>query len=162
MNMNNIIQALKRINEALGGTNNDAINIINALQNIDETLGGTNSDAINIVDVLNQIAENLSEFSNSSDMAVNLTINDGSVTGYTVDITIPNSVTSIGNNAFQGYPSLSSITIPDSVISIGSDVFYNCSSLTTINCGFAENAVSGAPWGASNATINYNVPISNE
>ena len=27
-----------------------------------------------------------------------------------------------------------------------------------INCAFAEGAVSGAPWGATNATINYNVP----
>lgn len=27
-----------------------------------------------------------------------------------------------------------------------------------IDCGFAEGTVTGAPWGASNATINYNVP----
>ena len=27
-----------------------------------------------------------------------------------------------------------------------------------LNCGFAEGQVSGAPWGAANATINYNVP----
>ena len=47
-------------------------------------------------------------------------------------ITIPNSVTSIGSNAFQSCYSLSSIIIPNSVTSIGSQAFYNCSGLTSI------------------------------
>ena len=47
--------------------------------------------------------------------------------------TIPNSVTSIGDYAFRGCSSLTSISIPDSVTSIGSSAFYGCSSLTSIS-----------------------------
>lgn len=72
-------------------------------------------------------------------------------------VTIPDSVTSIGNFIFAYSKPLTSITIPDSVTSIGNYAFGYCASLKTINCGFAEGAVSGAPWGATNATINYNV-----
>ena len=45
---------------------------------------------------------------------------------------IPNSVTSIGDAAFYGCSSLTSITIPSSVTSIGADAFGECSSLTSI------------------------------
>ena len=48
-------------------------------------------------------------------------------------ITIPNSVTSIGNGAFSECTGLTSINIPDSVTSIGTGAFYNCSGLTSID-----------------------------
>ena len=47
-------------------------------------------------------------------------------------ITIPDSVTSIGEEAFRWCRSLTSITIPDSVTSIGEGAFWSCSSLTSI------------------------------
>ena len=47
-------------------------------------------------------------------------------------ITIPNSVTSIGKTAFYECESLTSITIPNSVTSIGEGAFDSCSSLTSI------------------------------
>ena len=48
------------------------------------------------------------------------------------NITIPNSVTNIGDYAFSYCASLTSITVPDSVTSIGSYAFSRCKSLTSI------------------------------
>ena len=47
-------------------------------------------------------------------------------------VTIPNSVTSIGEDAFWGCNALTSITIPNSVTSIGSSAFLDCDALTSI------------------------------
>ena len=47
--------------------------------------------------------------------------------------TIPNSVTTIGEGAFSGCDSLTSINIPNSVTTIGKDAFSDCISLTSIS-----------------------------
>lgn len=46
---------------------------------------------------------------------------------------IPNSVTSIGSQAFEDYTSLQSIVIPNSVTEIGKYAFSGCSSLQSID-----------------------------
>jgi len=48
------------------------------------------------------------------------------------DLVIPNSVTSIGDYAFQGCSYLTSVTIHSSVTSIGGGAFYGCSGLTSV------------------------------
>ncbi len=48
------------------------------------------------------------------------------------NVNIPKSVTSIGTCAFENCTSLNNIAIPDSVISIGNGVFAYCSSLTSV------------------------------
>jgi len=50
-------------------------------------------------------------------------------------ITIPNSVKSIGMGAFSGCGSLTDITIPDSVVTIGDGAFSFCENLTNVTIG---------------------------
>ena len=49
--------------------------------------------------------------------------------------TIPDSVTSIGDHAFESSTGLPGITIPDTVTSVGSYAFQSCTSLTSILMG---------------------------
>ena len=93
---------------------------------------------------------------------------------------LPAGVTSIGQYAFYNCNHLTNISIPAGVTSIGQYAFFNCTglkkvtfdgiptgklssytfkgctNLTVINVPWAEGAVQNAPWGATNATINYN------
>ena len=59
-------------------------------------------------------------------------------------ITIPNSVTSIGDHAFSGCSGLTSITIPNSVTTIGESAFHNCSGLTSIFIGNGVTSIGYA------------------
>ena len=72
---------------------------------------------------------------------------------------LPEGITSIGNNAFFNCSKLTSLTFEGKPDSIDQKAFYYCNNLTTINVPWAEGAVAGAPWGATNATINYNYGV---
>ena len=92
---------------------------------------------------------------------------------------LPSGLTSIGNNAFYGCTKLALTSLPSGLTSISNNAFYNCTNLTTItfegtptiinstafqicnnlttiNVPWSEGEVANAPWGATNATINYN------
>ncbi len=53
-------------------------------------------------------------------------------------VVIPNSVTTISDWAFSGCSNLSSVTVPESVTNIGNGAFWGCSNLTSLIC-LAEN-----------------------
>ena len=57
-------------------------------------------------------------------------------------VTIGDSVTSIGKYAFRYCKSLTGVTIPDSVTSIGESAFWGCSSLTSIEVGKGNSEYS--------------------
>ena len=64
------------------------------------------------------------------------------------NIVIPNSVTNIKDNAFEGCSSLTSVTIDNNVTSIGLRAFLSCSSLTSVTIpnsvtSIANSAFSG-------------------
>jgi len=77
-------------------------------------------------------------------------------------VVIGDSVTSIGDYAFYYCTRLTSVVIPDSVTSIGKSAFYNCRSLKSIKYRGTQsqwNAISkGSGWNASTGsyTITYN------
>ena len=69
-----------------------------------------------------------------SDNEVTITKYNGSAMEITIPVAINgNSVTKIGESAFDGCKSLKSITIPSSINNIGSYAFQGCSSLTDIS-----------------------------
>ena len=92
---------------------------------------------------------------------------------------LPEGVTSIGDDAFLGCDNLALTYLPESITEIGEEAFYDsdglteltfkgtptkiasnafeyCDNLITINVPWAEGEVANAPWGATNATVNYN------
>ena len=68
------------------------------------------------------------------------------------NVTIGNNVKTIGERAFYSC-SLTSITIPNSVTSIGNFTFDYCKKLKKITINKPQGSISGAPWGATNATV---------
>ena len=69
---------------------------------------------------------------------------------------LPKNITNIDAYAFNQCENLTTITFKGTPTSIDSNAFSGCTNLTTINVPWSEGAVANAPWGANNATINYN------
>ena len=76
-----------------------------------------------------------------------------------VNVVIPNNVTEIGTQAFTGCTSLQTVQIGTSsacgITKIGSGAFKNDTAITDVTIYAGVDEVSGSPWGATNATINW-------
>ena len=91
----------------------------------------------------------------SNEFTYSINDNNATITGYNgaeTSIVIPDyikidstyyTVTSIGEGAFSGYNSLTSVTIPASVTSIGSNAFSHCSGLISVKIPFVGEKADG-------------------
>ena len=75
-------------------------------------------------------------------------------------INIPNSVTYIGNDAFGCCESLTNINIPNSVTNIGDRAFRGCNSLTSINIPNSVTYIGNSAFGECESLTNINIPNS--
>ena len=77
-----------------------------------------------------------------------------------VSVTIENGMTSIGNRAFSGCRGLTSITIPDSVTSIGDYAFDGCTGLTSITIPDSVTSIGRAAFGDCTKLTSITIPDS--
>ena len=80
--------------------------------------------------------------------------------GSLTSVTIPNSVTSIGRYAFYYCTSLTSVTIPDSVTSIGWLAFNGCTSLTSVTIPDGVTIINDAVFNGCTSLTSVTIPDS--
>ena len=80
--------------------------------------------------------------------------------GGLTSISIPNSVTEIGDGAFWNCSSLTSVTIPNSVTSIGGSTFSGCSGLTSVIIGNSVTEIGGEAFSGCSSLTSIIIPNS--
>ena len=75
-------------------------------------------------------------------------------------VTIPNSVTSIGDDAFIGCNHLASVTIPNSVTTIGNEAFCSCIELTSVTIPNSVTKIGKSAFSGCNSLTEIIIPNS--
>ena len=103
-------------------------------------------------------------FSNMPDSFKNLTITAGGTTvgnlfqsSKVISVTIPEGVTTIGDNAFSQCLHLTSVTILDGVTTIGDNAFDVCNSLASVTIPVSVTSIGSSAFtnSASSLVISY-------
>ena len=151
--MNSTVEAIQALTAAVGGeTPEKVLQTVDALRQLYVAMGGdvaNVADISTIPDAVGKLATVAGEMADSVGMFIDV------IEGDIVNLQIPKGVTTIGDAAFYSCTSLASVTIPEGVTTIGDDAFSDMPAGSHIYCGFSKGDVSGAPWGATNATIVY-------
>ena len=111
---------------------------------------------VHILDIEAWCNISFSYFSNPLNSAHHLFLNGEEI----VNLIIPNSVTSIGDYAFDGCTGLTSITIPNSVTSIGAWAFGACSSLTSITIPNSVTSIGTGAFDSCRGLTSITIPNS--
>ena len=92
----------------------------------------------------------------------NVTLGTGAFAGcrQLTEITIPNSVTSIGDYAFYNCFGLTTVEIGNSVTSIGDYAFYNCSGLTSVEMGSSVTSIGASAFSGCSRLTSVEIPNS--
>ena len=75
-----------------------------------------------------------------------------------ISVTIPDSVTTIGQSAFYGCSALTSVTIPDGVTSICSSAFRDCISLTSVTIGNNVTSIGQSAFQSCTSLASVTIP----
>lgn len=78
--------------------------------------------------------------------------------GNASDVVIPDSVTSIGNSAFNSNKKLTSVKIPNSITSIGGYAFHGCNKLKKVNIPNSVNLIRENTFSSCTSLISVVIP----
>ena len=77
-----------------------------------------------------------------------------------ISVTIGNSITAIGKDAFNGCTQLTSVTIQNTVRSIGINAFKNCTSLVSITLPYTVNVIGDDAFSGCTSLTSISLPTS--
>ena len=80
--------------------------------------------------------------------------------GENSEVTIPEGVQSIGDRAFYGCNSLTSLTLPSSLQSIGDSAFWGCKSLSSLTLPSSLQSIGDRAFSGCNSLISLTLPSS--